>query len=140
MNYKTSASLIHQIASFETQNLNHQLKDLNLNSDQARTIYYISNHPNSMQREIAHYLHRQEASVTNLLKGLVRRGYVIRTIPSENERTKLLSLTEDGQTVVTQIEIAFSRLNDEIESPLSDAEVAKFIEYMNKIQSIITVE
>lgn len=134
MNSKTTASLIHRIASFETQYLNQQLRSIDLNSDQARAINYISSHPNSMQRDIAHYLNRQEASVTNLLKGLVRRNLIVRTIPAENERTKLLSLTQAGADLVANIQQAFTQMNGLLEEPLSDAEATKLTQLLNTIQ------
>ncbi|GAW99888.1 MarR family winged helix-turn-helix transcriptional regulator [Secundilactobacillus mixtipabuli] len=134
MNSKTTASLIHRIASFETQYLNQRLRSIDLNSDQARAINYISSHPNSMQRDIAHYLNRQEASVTNLLKGLVRRNLIVRTIPAENERTKLLSLTQAGADLVANIQQAFTQMNGLLEEPLSDAEATKLTQLLNTIQ------
>ena len=140
MNTKTTASLIHRIASFETQYLNQQLRSLDLNSDQARAINFISSHPNSMQRDIAHYLNRQEASVTNLLKGLVRRNLIVRTIPLENERTKLLSLTQAGADLVESIQKSFTQMNILLEDPLSDAEATKLTQLLNTVQKEIDAQ
>lgn len=137
MNTKTTASLIHRIASFETQYLNQELRSLDLNSDQARAINFIAGHPNSMQRDIAHFLNRQEASVTNLLKGLVRRNLIVRTIPVENERTKLLSLTEAGANLVGNIQKSFTQMNVLLEESLSDAEATKLTQLLNTIQKQI---
>lgn len=134
VNEKTTTSLIHQIASFETQYLNHALKSLNLNSDQGRAINFIAHHPNSMQRDIARYLNRQEASVTNLLKGLVARQLIVRTIPEENERTKILSLTQAGEDIVADIQRAFDQLTELLEAPLSDSEATKLTQLLNTIQ------
>jgi len=131
---KTTSSFIHRIASFETQYLNQQLRTFGLNTDQARAINFISSHPDSMQRDIAHYLNRQEASVTNLLKGLVRRNLVIRTIPVENERTKLLSLTQAGNDLVAKIQATFMQINATLEDPLSDADATKLTELLNTVQ------
>jgi len=131
---KTTSSLIHYIASFETQHLNQKLRLLDLNTDQARTINFIANHPDSMQRDVARYLHRQEASVTNLLKGLVRRNLVVRTIPVENERTKLLSLTQAGTDLVEKIQASFTQINATLEDPLSDADATKLTELLYVVQ------
>lgn len=120
MNAQTTSSLIHQIANFEVQFVNHHLRDLNLNSDQGRTMTYIAHHPHSKQRDIAHYLNRQEASITNLLKGLVNRNLVIRTVPLDNERTKLLSLTPEGEQALVRIEHVFHELNQLLQTPLDN--------------------
>lgn len=140
MNSKNTASLVHRIASFETQYLNQQLRPLDLNSDQGRAINFIASHPDSMQRDVAHFLNRQEASVTNLLKGLVKRNLIVRTIPSNNERTKLLSLTKDGDALVDQIQEVFDQLNTLLEAPLSDAEATKLTQLLNNVQKQIDDE
>ncbi|MTV83172.1 MarR family winged helix-turn-helix transcriptional regulator [Secundilactobacillus folii] len=134
MNSKNTASLVHRIASFETQYLNKKLRSLDLNSDQGRSINFIANHPDSMQRDVARYLNRQEASVTNLLKGLVKRNLIVRTIPLTNERTKLLSLTKEGTALVPQIQEVFEQLNSLLEAPLSDAEATKLTQLLNNVQ------
>lgn len=90
-----------------------------------------------MQRDIAHFLNRQEASVTNLLKGLVRRNLIVRTIPVENERTKLLSLTEAGANLVGNIQKSFTQMNVLLEESLSDAEATKLTQLLNTIQKQI---
>ena len=93
-----------------------------------------------MQRDIAHYLNRQEASVTNLLKGLVRRNLIVRTIPLENERTKLLSLTQAGADLVESIQKSFTQMNILLEDPLSDAEATKLTQLLNTVQKEIDAQ
>lgn len=140
MNVQTTSSLIHQIANFEVQFVNHHLRDLNLNSDQGRTMTYIAHHPHSKQRDIAHYLNRQEASITNLLKGLVNRNLVIRTVPLNNERTKLLSLTPEGEQALVRIEHVFHELNQLLQTPLNSDNAGDLNDLLHQVKTHIYEE
>ena len=138
MNKEThsAAALIHQIDSRETAYINGEFRTLGLNSEQGRVIAYVARHPQCKQRDVAHYLNRQEASVTNLVKGLAKRNLLSREVPVENERTKLLSLTAEGQELVIKIDAAFSRLQAFVDSTLTATErvtLASFLEKVNVI-------
>ncbi|KRM77580.1 MarR family winged helix-turn-helix transcriptional regulator [Secundilactobacillus collinoides] len=135
-NNHSAAALIHQINSRETAYINGQFRALSLNSEQGRVIAYVARHPQCKQRDVAHYLNRQEASVTNLVKGLVKRNLLSREVPVENERTKLLSLTAEGQELVVKIDAAFNRLQAFVDNSLTATERVTLESILEKVNRI----
>ncbi|ANZ60448.1 hypothetical protein AYR62_15055 [Secundilactobacillus paracollinoides] len=132
----SAAALIHQINSRDTAYINKQFRALNLNSEQGRVISYVARHPQCKQRDVAHFLNRQEASVTNLVKGLAKRDLLSREVPEDNERTKLLSLTEEGETMVVKIDAAFDRLQAFVDGTLKDDERTTLEQLLEKVNTV----
>lgn len=103
--------LIYQLAQAETQALNQQLKQLNLNNEQARALNYIDQHPGTNQRAVGSYLRRQAASTSNLIKRLLTQQLVVRQVAADNDREKQLHVTTAGEQVAQQIATAFTTVN-----------------------------
>lgn len=112
-----------------------RLRKLNLNEYQARTLTYIASHNGTIQKELAGYLGKQTATVTNLLKGLETKGYITRKIPTENERQKQLYLTMPGESIVRQIQPIFQELELQVQQQLSveqRANLAAILQQLNQ--------
>lgn len=99
-----------------------RLKALQLNSLQARSLSYISIHPGTIQRELADYLGKKQATVTNILKGLEERKMVYREIPKSNERQKNIFLTAEGEQLVKQVNLIFEQLDQKVRNGLTEKE------------------
>lgn len=99
-----------------------RLKMLQLNSLQARSLSYIFLHPGTIQREIADYLGKKQATVTNVLKGLEERKLVYREIPKDNERQKNIFLTAEGEQLVAQVNLIFEQLDQKVRNGLTKEE------------------
>lgn len=119
---KNLSEQFHELTNAETGYIHARLHDLHLNNSQARLLKYIADHPGALQKEAAAYLNRQNATVTNMLKGLEARGYIERKIPKENERQKQLYLLPAGTALVKSIRHIFTGLEQQIEHavPLAD--------------------
>ncbi|MGM0217304.1 MarR family winged helix-turn-helix transcriptional regulator [Enterococcus sp. AZ126] len=99
-----------------------KLKTLQLNSIQARSLSYISIHPGTIQRDVADYLGKKQATITNILKGLEERQLVYREIPKDNERQKNIFLTNEGKQVVDQVHLLFEKLDEKFRKGLTNEE------------------
>lgn len=117
-----TASLTEALYQLSTQQqlfVLDRLRKLSLNEYQARTLNYIAGHNGAIQKELAAYLGKQTATVTNILKGLETKGYITRKIPAENERQKQLYLTMPGENIVQQIQQIFRKLEAHVQQQLS---------------------
>lgn len=86
------SQLIRSIAIKMKLSSDEKVKKLGLNSQQGRMIGYIYEHQDSgiIQKDLAKVFQRTEASITSMLQGLEKKGYIERRIPKENERQKYI--------------------------------------------------
>ncbi|MGY3778755.1 MarR family winged helix-turn-helix transcriptional regulator [Isobaculum melis] len=108
------AEHIYMLSILQQKYVVDKLKQLQLNSVQARSLTYIFLYPGTIQRDIATYLGKQQATITNILKGLEERKIIYREIPKNNERQKNIFLTSDGEQLVKQVNLIFEQLNQKI--------------------------
>lgn len=116
------AEKVYMLGILQQKYVVASLKVLQLNSLQARSLSYISIHPGTIQRELADYLGKKQATVTNILKGLEERKLVYREIPRSNERQKNLFLTAEGEQLVRQVNIIFEQLDQKVRNGLTELE------------------
>lgn len=123
------AEKIYMLSILQQNEVIEKLRALQLNSLQARSLSYICLHPGTIQREIANYLGKKQATVTNILKGLEERQLVKREIPKNNERQKNIFLTTEGQKLVSQVDLIFEKLNKKVKNDLTleEQEQLKYI-------------
>ncbi|MCT4488320.1 MarR family transcriptional regulator [Levilactobacillus parabrevis] len=124
---------IYQLAQIEQQNLNHHLKQLGLNPDQARVLDYVQAHPGTNQRAVATHLGRQAASTSNLLTGLSQRGWLKRQPVKENAREKALFLTVEGAKIAAQIAQTFNKLNTLFEQGLTAKQLDDLVALLTQL-------
>ncbi|KRN25635.1 MarR family winged helix-turn-helix transcriptional regulator [Lacticaseibacillus camelliae] len=135
---KNLSEQFHALTNAETSYIHAHLRDLHLNNSQARLLKYIADHPGALQKDAAAYLNRQNATVTNMLKGLEAHGYIERKIPRENERQKKLYLLPAGAELVKAIRGIFTNLEEQIEAAVPKAEQAQLISQLQAITQTIT--
>lgn len=124
---------IYQLSILQQTFVHEQLKKLGLNEMQARTIYYVFTYPGAIQKDLAQYLGKQDATITNILKLLEKSNYIKREIPADNERQKKLYLTENGEKSVELIQKIFQDLEYAMSSSLNASEIKDLKEELKKI-------
>ena len=110
-----------------------KLQQLGLNIHQARLIKYIADHPGTIQKDVATYLNRQTATMTNMLKGMEKKGYLSRRIPTDNERQKQIFIEPKGEKLVESIKEIFASLEQKVTQLIPQAEQADFIKNLHRI-------
>lgn len=98
------------------------------------TMKFIADSDAPMMKEIADYLSITAPSVTSLVRGLVKSGFVTHVTDARDRRTSRLALTPRGKTelkkTITRNLKVFSRLF----TVLSDAEFAAFTNALEHIK------
>ena len=117
--------------------IHERLRKTGINEIQARTINYVFTYPGVIQKDLAQYLGKQNATITNILKLLEKKNYIKREIPASNERQKKLYITEDGEKLVALIEKIFLDLENVILSSLYDLEIKNLKVGLKKISENI---
>ncbi|MDN6585485.1 MAG: MarR family transcriptional regulator, partial [Enterococcus sp.] len=110
------AEKIYAVSTLQQNFVIERLKTLHLNSLQSRSLNFVAMYPGTMQRELANYLGKQQATVTNILKVLEEKKLIYRKIPKNNERQKNIYLTPEGEQMVEKVQTIFDELGRQMES------------------------
>lgn len=132
-NVNNLSELLHGVVNAETNYIQNRLHSIDINQQQARLLKYIGDHPGTIQKDVAAYLNRQSATVTNMLKTIEKRGYISRKIPANNERQKQLFLLPAGEETVARIRTIFLHLEGQIETAVPVNQQKLFITQLESI-------
>ncbi|MCG6979466.1 MarR family transcriptional regulator, partial [Lactococcus lactis] len=79
-----------------------------------------------IQKDLAEVFNRRGASITSMLQGLEKKGYIERRIPKENERQKNIYILPKGLKIINQINQIFEASEKKLIEPLTEKEQAEF--------------
>jgi MarR family transcriptional repressor of mepA len=118
----SSMDLLRWIGWAQMQAGMEWVRSRELTREQAFALGFLEQNPGSMQRDIAAMTRTSAASVSSLLQGLERRGFIERRTEPGDERSKRVYATTSGTDIIAGFEEAMTAANDTILAPLDDAE------------------
>ncbi|WP_221630837.1 MarR family winged helix-turn-helix transcriptional regulator [Listeria booriae] len=124
---------IYRLSLLQQDYISKRLKGIHLNVLQAKSLNYVSVNSGTIQKDLANYLGKQNATVTNILKELEKKQLIYREIPKDNERQKKIFLTSGGEQLVGEVQQAFADLNREMEQIISAKEKAQIIAGLERL-------
>lgn len=89
-----------------------RVKDTGLTPGQPKILDYLLHHDGAIQKEIATFCHIEPASLTAVLNGMEKKGYILRKAKENNRRSLHVYLTDTGKEYADRLRVEF----DEIES------------------------
>ena len=72
------------------------VKDTGLTPGQPKILDYLLHHDGAIQKEIAMFCHIEPASLTTILNGMEKKGYIERKSVENNRRSLHVYLTKTG--------------------------------------------
>lgn len=127
---------IRQIAFHIMKVQDELLAPYNITSQQARVLGFIrmchEQHGIVCQRDLEAGFGLQSSSITSLIKGLEKRGYVQREPGAQDARTKLLSLTNKGKEFHDTFMQIFQNTESKIVEGMTLGERAILLELLRK--------
>ena len=119
-------SPLHRATRQITLTLEQCVADLGLamRADEAHALSYIAAYGPCPTGNIQRVLGSSRSTITSLLDRLVKRGYIVRHPDSSDARVVLLTITEAGQAVASQVEVSGHQLEARIMQQLSDKDLA----------------
>ncbi|WML42428.1 MarR family transcriptional regulator [Neobacillus sp. PS3-40] len=112
-----------------------KVNDLGLNAQQGRMISYIYQHQDKelIQTDLAEVFQRRGASITSMLQGLEKKGYIERKIPVDNERQKNIYVLPKGIELIEAFDQAFGEVEKKVVQSLTEEEKQILKELLTKI-------
>ncbi|WPC42599.1 MarR family winged helix-turn-helix transcriptional regulator [Clostridium sp. JS66] len=129
------SQLIRSIAIKMKLSSDEKVKKLGLNSQQGRMIGYIYEHQDSgiIQKDLARAFQRTEASITSMLQGLEKKGYIERRIPKENERQKHIYVLPKGAELIEDFNKSVVDTEENIIASLTEQEKETLLALLLKV-------
>ncbi|AIQ59919.1 MarR family winged helix-turn-helix transcriptional regulator [Paenibacillus borealis] len=129
------SDLIREIGLKLKSSADTRLNELGLNSAQGRMIGYIYENQDKgvIQKDLAEQFKRRGASITSMLQGLEKKGYIARVTDEKDERQKKLTVLEKGVVLVEEFNLMFSDVEAGITLQLSKEEAATLLLLLSKV-------
>jgi MarR family transcriptional repressor of mepA len=127
--------LIKQINDRVSRLFNNQVRDADLTLSQIRYLTFIYEHGGSLVpfREIQEHFGVSQPTVTGILKRLMVKRLVFSETGAEGGRSKSYGLTQKGVMQLKSAEAARNAQEEQLLSPLSEAERAAFQDMLTRI-------
>ncbi len=118
---------------------NTRLSELGLNTQQGQMMGYIFENQDKgvIQKDLADHFNRTGASITSMLQGLEKKGYIKREIPKENERQKRIYLLQKGADLVEEFDEIFMEVENSITRGLTEEESETFMKLLIKVKTTL---
>jgi MarR family transcriptional regulator, repressor for mepA len=124
---------IHKIMMQADSNL----MQYDITNQQARVVGFIGEKQEEgvtvNQKDIELYLDITSASVSNLLRGLEKKGFIERIRSSSDDRAKEISLTLKGRELITTFNSVFSEIENKIVQGMTEEQKKLFLELLKKV-------
>jgi len=100
---------------------------------QCHALLEVEGQENISLTELSDKLTLEKSTVSRTVDGLVKKGYLNRTIPEENRRTVKLQLTQAGEKTCENINWNNHHFISEVLDTLEENEQAEFVHLFEKI-------
>lgn len=129
------SNLLRSIMNKSRESIEQRVKDMDISPQQGRMISYIVQNEDKglIQKDLAEVFQRRGASITSMLQGLEKKGYIERRIPENNERQKNIFVLPKGKALVDETNEAFYAAEKELVHALNEYEVQQLTELLRKI-------
>jgi DNA-binding MarR family transcriptional regulator len=114
-----------------------KLNEIGLNSQQGHMIGYIYENQDKgvIQKDLAERFNRKGASISSMLQGLEKKGFIERIRPEDNERQKNIYVLEKGANLVDEFNETFLNIEDKIIKSLTNEEVDLLNKLLVKVKN-----
>ncbi|AUJ87163.1 MarR family transcriptional regulator [Enterococcus sp. CR-Ec1] len=129
------SNVMRSIMNKSRESMELRIKDLDISQQQGRMIAYIAQNEDKglIQKDLAQVFQRRDASITSMLQGLEKKGYIERRIPKNNERQKNIYVLPKGKALIDQTNEAFYAAEKELVQALNAEEVEELTRLLRKI-------
>lgn len=123
--------------------LDERLIPYDITNQQARIVGYISgnqkNGNNISQKDIEIAMGLKGSSITSLVQGLERKGFIIRSSSAYDARIKELSLTSKGQELINEFNEVFNETEERITLDMTEDQREIFLKMLQLVNKNVEI-
>ena len=120
------------------------IKETGLTPGQPKILDYLLYHDGAVQKEIASACHIEPATMTSVLSGMEKKGFILRKNLNGNRRSIYIYLTDKGRSLAKQAESVFRIMEEKALLDFSKDEKEMFTAFLMRmsqnIQGVISDE
>lgn len=131
--YKTPGHLIRRAQQIAVALFSEELGEFGVTPVQFASLIAIRDNPGIDQKRLGHLIAIDRSTITNVLNGLEKKGFVCRIIPANNQRIKQLFTLSAGNELLVDAQKAVLRVQERLLAPLTEEQHATFIALLTKI-------
>lgn len=139
------------VFQFYIRSIGHNIKRLlderlipyDITNQQARIVGYIGDNEESgnsiSQKDIEMAMGLKGSSITSLMQGLERKGFILRSSSAIDARTKELSLTSKGQELINEFKEVFDETEDRITRHMTEEQRETFLQMLQLVNKNVGI-
>ena len=124
----THKMLMEEFVNYMKQN------GINITPQQFTTLARLNREDGITQKELANYLNKDYGSITRSLDGLEKRDWVRREDSSEDRRTKLVFITEQGKKIFNSVLPLQIERNRQLLNGVSEKDFEQLVTILSKVR------
>ncbi len=132
-------SYLKNVVQTIKRSVDTQLEPHDLSGPQAKIVAFIGEKQNQgisiCQKDIEAVMHITAASITSLLQGLEKKGFIQRSTSTADERIKELALTQRGKKLIDTFDALFSSIEKKIIQGMSEQDKELFLKQLCSIHA-----
>ncbi|AIQ12769.1 MarR family winged helix-turn-helix transcriptional regulator [Paenibacillus durus] len=134
--------LIRSIGIRLKRRADQRLAEYGLNSQQGRMISYISANEEKgiIQKDLEQVFQRRGASITSMLQGLEKKGFVERRVSPDDERQKRLFVLPQGKELIREFDRLFAESEELIKGGLNPGEQENLYNLLRKVDAYLSAQ
>lgn len=113
--------------------IEQSLRSLNITSQQSQALHEIAIQPGITNHELEHQLLIEKSSVTSLMNGIEKRGWIIRNAHPDDARMKQNTLTTAGEQKYIQAQQAVNEVKSRSTHTFTAEELEHLKQLLNKL-------
>lgn len=125
-------TVMHQYRSMQYQALRDGPHDIT--HMEGKVLSYFGHYPGSTQSDLAKHSGRDKAQLARLIKGLRDQGLLDAVADEADKRNVRLTLTADGQSVLTTLRQQARRLNTLALKDMASNEQQELLQLLQRVQ------
>ncbi len=125
---------IREVHRWHRKAMEQKLNRTGIHRAQHQILMYLSDHPQSSQKQIAEDFQISQPAVGVSLKKLEQGGYIQRVVDSEDNRYHQVTLTEQGRQIVCESHKIFGEVTEAMYQGLSQEDKEYYYGVNQRIQ------
>ena len=116
------------------------VKDTGLTPGQPKILDYLLHHDGAIQKEIAMFCHIEPASLTTILNGMEKKGYIERKSVENNRRSLHVYLTKTGREYADRLNLEFAKIESKALKGVSETSKQQLYDLLGRIyQNMVNI-
>ena len=111
------------------------LVDFDITNEQGHVLSYLyhQGHASTSQYDLQQFFKRKGSTISSIVKNLERKGLIVRKTDMNDERRKILLLTDEGKAIVEGFEHVFHEMDELMLKDFSAAEKLMIEEMLKRM-------